>query len=294
MYLKRKQLYTIIFIEATLILMVSVVLFAQLMKPEVKSVAKTVSPTATPSPTVTPFPTVTPTPNKNTTTSTLYPAQVLNLTNWKETLPIGSSEHPTEIRQPELAKYRLDPWFIVAPGISAVRFRAPVNSVTTSGSNYPRSELREMTNNGRTNASWSSTTGIHTMVLDEAITAVPLTKKHIVAGQIHDDEDDIMVIRLEYPKLYVNVDGNNVVTLDENYTLGKRFHIKFVAHNGKTDVYYNNSTTPAYTLTKDYSNSYFKAGAYTQSNCDREKSVSLCTENNYGEVLIYNVTVLHQ
>jgi hypothetical protein len=38
-----------------------------------------------------------------------------------------------------------------------VTFTAPVNGTTTSGSKYPRSELREMTNNGLSNASWSAT-----------------------------------------------------------------------------------------------------------------------------------------
>jgi hypothetical protein len=279
--------------------MVSLALFANMMRPTTKTLSATDAPTATPLPTdtPTPLPTTTPIPNKNATSSaitSLYPSQVLNLTNWKQTLPIGSSEKPTEVKQPVLATYKLDPWFVVQPGIRAVRFRAPVNAPTTSGSNYPRSELREMTNNGRTNAAWSSTTGTHTMILDQAITAVPTTKRHVVAGQIHDSEDDIIVIRLEYPKLYVNVDGDNVITLDENYTLGKRFTIKFVAHNGKTDVYYNNSKTPSYTLSKDYTGAYFKSGAYTQSNCEREKSVSLCTNQNYGEVLIYNLTVTHQ
>jgi hypothetical protein len=269
------------------------------MKPATSKDAATILPTesATPAPTDTPIPTVTVLPSKNATpssNSSIYPSQVLNLTNWKETLPIGSAEKPTEVKQPVLATYKLDPWFIVQPGTRAVRFRAPVNSVTTSGSNYPRSELREMTNNGKTNASWSSTAGTHIMTLDQAITAVPTTKKHVVAGQIHDSEDDIIVIRLEYPKLYVNVAGDNTITLDENYTLGKRFTIKFVAHNGKTDVYYNNSTTPSYTLSKDYTGAYFKAGAYTQSNCEREKTASLCTDQNYGEVLIYNINVTHQ
>src|SRR5690242_20198680 len=39
----------------------------------------------------------------------LVPAQVLNLTNWKITLPIGSSGNPTEIKQPQLATYQIDP-----------------------------------------------------------------------------------------------------------------------------------------------------------------------------------------
>lgn len=223
--------------------------------------------------------------------SSRYPSQILNLKNWKITVPLGNSEHPTEIKQPSLARYKIDPWFVVVG--DAVRFRAPVNAVTTSGSNYPRSELREMINNGVTNASWSSTVGRHVFSFTESITAVPTHKRQVVAGQIHDNNDDIMVIRLDYPHLYVNVNGDNVYTLNDTYILGTKFSITFDAHDGKTDVYYNGSTSPVYTLTKKYSNSYFKVGAYTQSNCSKEIDPSLCKDGNYGEVMVYSTSVTH-
>jgi hypothetical protein len=226
-----------------------------------------------------------------------YPGQLIDLTNWKITLPLASpndEDEPLEILQPALARYIANPWFLLNPERSGVIFRAPVNGTTTSGSDYPRSELREMTSNGLVRASWSSTRGTHTMLIDQAITAVPQTKRHVVAGQIHDSDDDVIVIRLEYPKLYVHVDGKNVLTLDENYVLGERFTAQFVVSGGKTAVYYNGSTTPVYILNKSYNNAYFKAGAYTQSNCDREGSSSLCSENNFGEVVIYQLAVRHE
>ncbi len=263
--------------------------------------------TNTPTPTFIPTPTLkltltsittpsatarlTPASQSSTDSNAVYPSQVLNLTNWKVTVPLGGSEKPTEIKQPVLATYKLDPWFIAVSG--GVRFRAPVNSVTTSGSNYPRSELREMTNNGAKNASCSSNSGTHTMFLEQAITAVPEKKKHVVAGQIHDSDDDIIVIRLEYPTLYVNVDGKNLHTLDSDYTLGERFKVRFVVSDNQTKVYYNDSSDPIYTLSKSYSGAYFKAGAYTQSNCSKEDSSS-CNSNNYGEVILYQATVTHQ
>ncbi len=255
-----------------------------------------------PGSTPTPIPTPQPTPIKSgptsipTLTPTPSPAQVLavsspvlnfSLLNWKLTLPVGSSKSPTEIRQPALDTYQIDPWFIVTAE-NAIRFRAPVNGVTTGGSKYPRSELREMTDGGTANAGWSSTKGTHTLFLDEAITHLPKTKPHIVAGQIHDSSDDIMVIRLESSNLYVNVNGKNVYKLDSNYTLGKRFTIKFTINGGKSAVYYNDSASPVYTLNKNYSGAYFKAGAYTQSNCSKEGS-NLCKADNYGEVMIYRL-----
>lgn len=217
-----------------------------------------------------------------------YPAQLLDLTNWKETLPTGSSSSPTEITTVALASYSVDPYFQANAACDGVVFRAPVNGVTTSNSGYPRSELREMASNGTKNASWSTTSGTQTMFIDQAITAVPKTKKHVVAGQIHDANDDVVVIRLEFPKLFVDINGQEGPTLDANYTLGKRFTVKFVTENGKINIYYNGSSAPAYTLAKSGSGHYFKAGAYTQSNCSKETD---CSSNNYGEVVIYNLAL---
>lgn len=223
-----------------------------------------------------------------------YPSDVLNLSDWKVTLPTGYIEKPNEIKQPELEKYKINPWFTLSSTSDAVIFRAPVNGVSTSGSDYPRSELREMSNDGRTNASWPSNVGSHTMFLEQAITAVPNTKRDVVAGQIHDEDKDIIVIRLDYPILHIRVDGENVHTLDLNYTLGKKFSIKFEIKDNKTLVYYNGSTLPVFTLDKKYSDAYFKAGVYTQSNCEREKAKSLCNTDNYGEVFLYKLEVTHK
>lgn len=219
------------------------------------------------------------------------PAQVINLADWKLTLPLGAAKKPTEIKQPQLATYQLDPWFMASGG--GVRFRAPVNGVTTSGSSYPRTELREMTNAGKSNAAWSSTSGTHTMIVDEAITAVPQVKKKLITAQIHDAKEDLLTVKLNYPELYLDAQGKKVYMLDANYTLGKRFTVKIVSSGGQTKVYYNGSANPVYIMKKSFSGAYFKAGTYLQSNCSIEGS-ALCNANNYGEVMIYNVTVSHQ
>ncbi len=221
-----------------------------------------------------------------------YPAQLLNLKPWKLTLPIGS---PTEIKQLSLATYTIDPWFKVNSACNGVQFRAHTSGSTTDGSGYPRSELREMTSDGSSTFSWSTSSGTHTLYVDQAITAVPKGKKHVVAGQIHDKNDDVIVIRLEYPKLFVDVNGSAVKTLTSSYVLGTRFNFKFVAGGGQIKVYYNGSLSPVYTLSKSVAECYFKAGAYTQSNCDTESEYGQsCSTSNYGEVQIYGLTVTHQ
>jgi poly(beta-D-mannuronate) lyase len=69
--------------------------------------------------------------------------------------------------------------------------------------------------------------------------------------------------------------------------LGTVFTVKFVAHNGGVDCYYNGQFI--YTYPVSTSGCYFKAGCYTQSNTSKGDAASA-----YGEVVIYNVTVTHQ
>ena len=82
------------------------------------------------------------------------PAGIINLTNWKLTLPTGDDE-PVEVTQPELTQFRDPRYFHVDPVGDGVVFRAPVGGATTGNSEYPRSELREMTASGKKQASWS-------------------------------------------------------------------------------------------------------------------------------------------
>jgi uncharacterized cupin superfamily protein len=168
-------------------------------------------------------------------------------------------------------------------------FRNAVNGVTTQNSSYARSELREMTNNGSSNASWSATSGTHTMTITQAITHLPNDKPHVVAGQIHDSSDDVSVFRLQGSSLYVTRGNNSTYhRITSNYQLGTVFEAKFVVSGGQIRAYYNGvlqTTIPA-----SFSGGYFKAGAYTQANCTNS---SPCSSSNYGQVIIYGVTVTH-
>src|SRR5690606_10716307 len=76
------------------------------------------------------------------------PSELLDLSSWKLQLPTGEDESPDEVTQPDLGGFAADPWFVSNEACDGVRFRAAVNGVTTSGSDYPRSELREMTADG--------------------------------------------------------------------------------------------------------------------------------------------------
>ena len=217
-----------------------------------------------------------------------YPSQILDLKRWKLTLPTGSAGSPKEITQPALDTFTSTPWFEPTSDCGAVAFRSAVDGVTTKGSSYPRSELREMADSG-SNAAWSSGSGTHTMTVTEAFTRLPEGKPQLVGAQIHDDADDVSVFRLEGSNLYIT-DGDNphykLVTSD--YALGTRFQARYVVTGGTVEAYYNGELQA--TLSKSFSNAYFKAGAYTQANCEK---VSPCESDNYGETMIYDLQVSH-
>ena len=218
------------------------------------------------------------------------PADVLNLSSWKLTLPVGSGEddedeEAEEIKQPDLATFSDDRFFTTTPDGSGVIFRAPAGGATTSGSGYPRSELREMDSGGDSEASWSNASGTHVMTVKQAITKVPPSKAEVVAGQIHDDEDDVVMVRLEKKRLFVEADGDDIGALDTDYDLGTTFTIVMRATSDGIEITYNDTKTVR--LDEVGEGYYFKAGCYTQSNSDHDE------DDAFGEVVVYELDVAH-
>lgn len=246
-----------------------------------------------------------------------YPAQVLDLTGWNVTVPTLGEVKPDdedegeksdeekaadkaagksddkkakEINQPELATFKDAPYFQVTPTCDSVAFRAPVNGITTSGSKYPRSELREMSPDGSKVAAWSSSEGAHTFVVNEAFTALPKGKPNLVGVQIHDEDDDVSTFRLEGTSLYITEgDDTHHKLVTDKYVLGTRYEAKYIVSGDVIQAFYNGQLQT--TITKKFSDAYFKAGAYTQANCD-DYTVE-CNDSTYGETTVYSVHVEH-
>lgn len=128
------------------------------------------------------------------------PSHILNLRDWKWTAPAG---RPTEIKWPQLACH-WDRYFYVVRDTrgDAVAFRAWCNGATTEGSDYPRSELREM--RGTSLASWDTRKGTHTLDLRAAIDRLPENRPHAVIAQIHGPDDDVVRVLVEDTKLYAS------------------------------------------------------------------------------------------
>ena len=101
------------------------------------------------------------------------PGDVLDLRNWYLTSPTGVAGDPDTVHQPDLTTYS-SPYFALNDAGDGVVFSAPVDGTTTKNSRYARSELREM--NGAEEAAWSTTSGVHTLVVTQAVTRLPEAK----------------------------------------------------------------------------------------------------------------------
>jgi hypothetical protein len=209
------------------------------------------------------------------------PSQVLDLTNWALQLPTGPQGDPTIVDQPKLASFAQQPYFY-SPDGSYVVFSAFVNGSHTSGSEYPRSELREM--NGSADASWSNTVGKHVMTVKHAYTHLPAKRPEVVGAQILSSSGPVLQVRLNNPNIVVyGPEGNPKIV--PNYVLGTIFTVQVEASDGQLRVYYNGDLK--YNLTHSATECYFKTGAYVQSNLDYD------APTEYGEVQVYGVTVTH-
>lgn len=200
-------------------------------------------------------------------------AQEIDLAPWKLTLPVG---RPDEIQ--DVGTFASEHFARIPEGL---RFRAPVDGKTTKNSSYPRCELRER------DAAWSTTRGAHAMELRQSITRLPSKKPHVVAGQIHDAEDDVVMIRLEKQRLFVEGGGKELGLLDAGYRLGTPFTVKVVAADGRIRVSYDGQEKVV--VERRAERCYFKAGVYVQSNLKKGD-----LPGEYGEVVIHALRISHE
>lgn len=224
-------------------------------------------------------------PSTGGATASRFPAELIDPKNWYLTLPTGKQGDPDIVEGSKLASYS-SRFFALNQARDGVVFTANAGGATTSGSHFPRSELREM--NGSEKASWDGRKGRHTMEIVEAITETPTVKPDVIAGQIHATTDDLMQIHLSGTKLRVKyADGQKFADLDPDYRLGTMFAIKIESAGGRVKVWYNGALKADLPISS--ATSYFKAGVYTNSNTSKGDKA---TED--GQVVIRSLTVRHQ
>lgn len=236
--------------------------------------------------------------------ASLAPSGNFSLGGWKITLPVDSSGGftGTAVEVLNLSNYTKANYFFTGSDGSMV-FRAPVQGATTSGSNYARSELREM--NGTSLAAWNlSTGGAMTATLE--VDAVPVrfdgSLGKVVVGQIHGKNDELVRLYWDNGKMYfandqsgsdnsenkfyfVNAAGKQPdVSIDERFSYviearGSTLEVNIYADG---DVYRSvtsiNSVWQGDTL-------YFKAGTYL--------GVNETQGTGWGQTSFYDVRYSH-
>lgn len=205
------------------------------------------------------------------------PSQVLDLATWKLNLPTNNQQ----VTQPALASFYDDAFRVV----EAVQFTVTCGEEPQPGSKFPRSELREMNADG-SNASWSTTSGVHQMELTQRITHLPVVQPKLVCAQIHSVTDYLILVVLNGQQLYVKYKDAVAGILNENYQLGTYFDMTIQVERGYVDVFYNGAHLVHQAMTEDQC--YFKAGCYLQSNTSLGDLPTA-----YGQVEITSLTVSH-
>lgn len=204
----------------------------------------------------------------------------------------GPFNKPGETNNPQneyLSVAQTDPAFTpyMYMNGSILVFKTPVNGVTTSGSDYPRTELREMKDTNWTDASWSDKAGTNTLTVREAIAHEPVVKPEVVAAQIHDSSDDVIQVFLQGSTLYVRYNNDKSLALmDSDYILGTPYNLQVTATGGHIKVFYN--SVQKLDFSKTESGLYYKVGSYCQSNLAHGESA-----NAYCEVDVYSLEVAH-
>jgi len=208
-----------------------------------------------------------------------HPGSRFDLSHWKLTLPTSAENtydrHPKEISAAALVGSFKDNHFYTDSD-GAMVFWCPVVGATTEGTQFPRSELREMLQPGNPRNNWSFS-GSHEMTACCQILEVPSNPK-VVIGQIHSYTGKSKpLVKLQYYKgriealvkesptkgkdkklTFPDVD----LSSDINWTIRLKDGVLAITVNGTTQEEQISENDPAWAE----QTFYFKAGAYPQDN----------------------------
>jgi hypothetical protein len=222
----------------------------------------------------------------------LPPGGNFNLSCWKLTLPDAGA---TEVSAPQLAAGYTNAAFFYTGADGAMVFWCPVTGGVTSGSSYPRSELRELLVSTNDNVNWT-TRGTHTLEAQCRVLQVPSSKK-VVIGQIHAFGGNAQpLVKLQYDNGMVEalVKISPYGETDTDYpflpmALNTLISYRLQVTNGLLTITVNNSNRTVNLLQNHpaWANQsfYFKAGSYCQDN------LGLSPEG--ARVSFYQLTVTH-
>jgi len=225
------------------------------------------------------------------TTTYVAPGTKFDLSNWQLQLPIASGSGVKQVQGSALKSFASANFYLNTT-TNAMTFWAPENGAHTSGSLYPRSELRELAP-GFPNGDWKAATGTHEMNVTLSVLKVPQAGG-IVIGQVHADGVSghcSVVLELEYTlhgtlTAYTRDSScGSVETTVGHSSVGAVIEYQVEVKANKLTVKTNTGSTSTTTIHNTYP-IYFKVGAYVQD------SASSSTQG--GTVAVTKVSVSHK
>ncbi len=207
------------------------------------------------------------------------PGGNFDLSLWELQEPVGSPGAPKTILPAALVGpngYH-DSYFFTDPTDGAMTFWDPENGVTTANSNYPRSELREMTAAGA-GANWPIA-GTNTLSATVEVVKVP---DHVCVGQIHIGsaiQAGLAASTKPLLELYYHASGDIQLGIEDsptggqtahdiaNVPLGTKFSYTIRLDGAGTITLVVDGATSTFTMPASFVGygMYFKAGDYDQT-----------------------------
>lgn len=218
------------------------------------------------------------------------PAEILGLTGpdvpWKLQYGLPGKKGLLEVDPQDLPAFPgIDPWFTVENGW--VRVRVPVDAGTSSGSTYPRWELRQMTPAGH-EAAWDSRKANCWFEYEMKPTRLPTKKPQMCTFQLHGDKDDLY--ELIYQRNSAGgyewtqrIDGSSGGQPKIPHDLGRSCVLAMGVTKGVVTIYRDGAPILSTSRMPQSSKTYAKLGNYLQSNLTKDEA------GEYGEILARNV-----
>jgi len=232
----------------------------------------------------------------------LPPCSNFDLSAWKlQTLDAGSNF--AEIQAVNLTNSYSSSFFYTNTTDGSMVFRVPSNGQSTSGSSYPRVELRQMTSG----ANWKLNDATeHYLTAQCKVISVAQAKPQTIIGQIHGSETNSELLKLRCTgyqdgqcKIEARYELNDAtqseygVTLASGLSLGDLITYTISMKNGTINCTVNGVsasqtyTTSYFGTTDEY---YFKAGNYLQYNNQTVPDPTVI----YGQNQFYKLSLIKQ
>ncbi|KAJ3213597.1 hypothetical protein HK099_007277 [Clydaea vesicula] len=242
------------------------------------------------------------------------PLGLPDLKNFKLQLPVGPrNDKILEITNDKLPSYSSEFFKKNSQGTAYV-FHTPVwppaqpeNGLVpahTSGSKTTRTELREIVPE-----SWNFNVGFHSLKIKEAVILAPTKDdssnpkaNQIIVAQILSGSYPLVNIRYYTGNTIVAVinddEDDDAQTISTNYVLGTIFEAEIRVNNGEVKIFFNGvekiSKSKMTTKSTNRENCYFKAGSYGQVAPVTDGKEESEINEQYSEVLLYDLEVKHE